>query len=321
MTMPSILHIRCGTDIRDALRIAGIVGTDGAFLEWADPVCQGPLRNLAEPAYLEERRAWVSAAWEIPRSEVDGKLMPMSSLLERTAGFAEVCLWFEHDLYDQSMLVQILSALEGVPDRDRRLRLVSIDRHPQLERFIGLGQLSPGQLAELYRERMPIPAAAFTVAARAWDALRQPIATSLRSQDWLSSALPFLGAAITRHLEEFPGRGGVGRTQRLILESIALAERSQGYAFAAQVFGELINSFDPEPWYGDLMFWAYLRELALEPGALITMVGEFPSEQLTLTPAGQAVLRGVENWLGIGGPRPHGPSRWRGGVEIIGAIA
>ncbi|MFA7431365.1 MAG: hypothetical protein WCZ23_14500, partial [Rhodospirillaceae bacterium] len=34
------IHLRCGSDIRQTLREGGFVG---GFVEYADPVCQGPV--------------------------------------------------------------------------------------------------------------------------------------------------------------------------------------------------------------------------------------------------------------------------------------
>jgi hypothetical protein len=310
------LHLRCGSDIRDGLRAAGVAGD---FLEWADPVCQGPVRRLPEAAYLEERRAWLSAAWDIPRAELDAKLRPVSELPARLSGYDEVCLWFEHDLFDQSMLVQVLAGLAEAPSLRSRLSIVSIDHHPEVERFIGFGQLQPRQLAALHAERAELAPAAFEVATRAWDALREPSPERLRCEDWRSPALPFLAGAIARHLKELPAADdGLGLTQRLSLQAIAEAQASQGFGFAAQVFGRLMSELEPQPWLGDLMYWAYLRELARGPRALITMIGEFPAEQLALTELGERVLARQENWLRVSGPGEFGPSRWRGGVEILG---
>lgn len=310
----STLHLRCGSDIRDSLQAAGIAGD---FLEWSDPVCQGPVRALPEGEYLELRRSWLSRAWDIPRAELDAKLAPASSLPGRLADHAEICLWFEHDLYDQSMLVQVLATLAEHGELHPRMRLVSTDRHPEIERFIGFGQLRPEQLPACYEARTPIPVEAFELARRAWDALREPSPDRLRAMDWRSEALPYLAGAIARHLQEFPDPSdGLGLTQRLSLQAIAEANARMGVAFAAQIFSELIGARDPAPWYGDLMYWAYLRELAAEPGALITMLGDFPSEQLALTPAGEAVLAGEARWREGLAPPEFGPSRWRGGVEL-----
>lgn len=313
--MSSTLHLRCGTDIRDTLRAAAI---PGEFREWADPVCQGPVLALPEPEYLECRRAWLSTAWDIPRAELDVKLRAMSELPALLEPYAEVCLWFEHDWYDQSMLIQILAALAQTRELWPRLRIVSIDRHPQIRRFIGLGQLTPQLLGPLYPQRIALPAEAFELATRAWDALREPTPNRLRHEHWHSNALPFLAGAIARHLAEFPrDDDGLGLTQRLTLQAIADAQASDGYGFAVQIFGRLLSELEPMPWLGDTMWWVYLRELATGPAPLIEMLGEFPSEQLTLTSLGAAVLRGEQHWLRVSGPPLHGPSRWRGGVEIL----
>ena len=312
--MASILHLRCGTDIRDSLRDAAI---PGEFLEWVDPICQGPVLALPEPEYLERRRAWISAAWDVPRAEIDGKLRAMSSLPGLLEPHAEVCLWFEHDLYDQSILIQVLAALAESRELWPRLRIVSIDRHPQVRRFVGLGQLKPDLLGPLYQQRVPLPPEAFELAKRAWDAWREPTPDRLRREDWRSDALPFLANAITRHLDEFPrDDDGLGLTQRLTLRAIADAQASQGHGYAMEIFGRLYSELDPTPWLGDTMWWAYLRELAAGPSPAIEMLGDFPAEHLTLTPFGRAVLHGDQHWLRVAGPTSNGPSRWRGGVEI-----
>lgn len=313
--MTSVLHLRCGTDIRDSLRAAAIPGD---FLEWSDPICQGPVLPLPEPEYLERRRQWICKTGDIPRAEVEQKLLPMSSLPARLGRYDETCLWFEHDLYDQSILIQVLAALADARELWPRLRIVSIDRHPQVRRFVGLGQLLPDAFGPLYRERAPLSPDAFELAVRAWDAWREPTPDRLRREDWRSDALPFLARAIARHLEEFPrDDDGLGLTQRLSLRAIADAEASQGHGYAMEIFGRLLSELEPMPWLGDSMWWPYLHELAAGPAPAIEMLGDFPAEHLTLTPLGRALLRGEKNWLDVAGPTQYGPSRWRGGVEIL----
>jgi len=53
------LHIRCGSDIRNGLRRAGF---GGAFLEFSDPYCLGPVRNSG--SLLAERAAFLAAAMQ-----------------------------------------------------------------------------------------------------------------------------------------------------------------------------------------------------------------------------------------------------------------
>ena len=41
------LHIRCGSDIRQTLTKAGFVGD---FLEYSDPICEGPVPDISGPS-------------------------------------------------------------------------------------------------------------------------------------------------------------------------------------------------------------------------------------------------------------------------------
>lgn len=52
------LHVRCGTDIRNSLRQAGFAGD---FLEYSDPVCDGPVPDL--PDLIETRARFLSRAY------------------------------------------------------------------------------------------------------------------------------------------------------------------------------------------------------------------------------------------------------------------
>jgi hypothetical protein len=53
----STLHVRCGSDIRDGLRVAGFAGD---FLEYSDPICQGPVPDA--PALIEHRARYLAAS-------------------------------------------------------------------------------------------------------------------------------------------------------------------------------------------------------------------------------------------------------------------
>jgi hypothetical protein len=81
---------------------------------------------------------------------------------------------------------------------DASLSLVSIDRHPAVERFLGLGQLEPEQLAALLPRRAPVEPRHLQAGQEAWQAFRAADTAALESfiaDD--SGDLPFLGAALT----------------------------------------------------------------------------------------------------------------------------
>jgi len=67
--------------------------------------------------------------------------------------YDELVLWFEHDLFDQLNLVQILSWLPGHVSASKTVSLVCIGSHPAPPRFKGLGELTPGEIAPLLETR------------------------------------------------------------------------------------------------------------------------------------------------------------------------
>ena len=116
-------------------------------------------------------------------------------------------LWFEHDLYDQLQLIQVLDGLaelKGPP-----ISLVCEAEY--------LGNMEPARAAELFALRSPVTRRHMAEARAAWIAFRSPDPRSLETLK--IAALPFLAAALRRHLEEFPWTSdGLSRTERQILQ-------------------------------------------------------------------------------------------------------
>lgn len=123
----------------------------------------------------------------------------------------EIVLWFEHDLYDQAQLIQVLDILRDAGN----VSLIQADRY--------LGPMTAAQLLELWPLRRPVSGAQFHLAATAWAAFRSPDPTAI--EDVLSgdtSALPHLEGALRRHLQQFPSvASGLARSERQILEVAA----------------------------------------------------------------------------------------------------
>ena len=71
-------------------------------------------------------------------------------MLEDFRKFEEVVLWFEHDLYDQLQLIQLLDWFSHQEMGKIRLSIVQINSHAGVKDFQGLGQLSGSQLARLF---------------------------------------------------------------------------------------------------------------------------------------------------------------------------
>jgi hypothetical protein len=312
MTPPTgrstILHIRCGDDIRGKLAEAGI---EGNYLSLADPVWLGP--PPASNAWIAGRAALIAERAGLTRAKVRAELGEAYWQLARApANYQRIVLWFEHDLYDQASLVRILANFAGRTTLPR-LELICIDRFAGVRRFVGLGQLSPRQLASLWPRRKRVRRRQLALAVRAWNALRAATPGPLR--DLMKAGtrdLPFLKGALQRHLQELPWTtDGLSLTERG-----ALAVLAQGPRSVADVFAEAQLRRDPQPFMGDLFFWSVLRDLIDAPRPPIavsaaTRRAVWHKRVLRLTPTGKSLLAGKTDWQALE-PLP----RWVGGIPV-----
>lgn len=300
--MPT-LHIRCGNDIEGAL---GRAGFEGEFLEYSDPVCQGPL--IHGPSAQAARARFIASEYVgVDEAECLTGLNEADERLSTAGDFARIVLWFEHDPYDQMLLVKILSRLQEAGATGRKIELVSIDRFPGLAKFIGLGQLSPAALRHMFNERQPLAEAAYALARRTWEAMHAPTPEPL----WLLASapnptLPFLPSAILRYLAELPSpRNGLSFTEEGTLRLL-----TAGPVKGGRLFGTFMQDVDPLPFWGDLMYLGTLIRLCrAERPALICETDDFSypgwgRAEFSLTEAGQALLSGDLDW-GDSGPQPR----------------
>ena len=302
-----ILHIRCGSDIRENLRTAGF---DGDFLEWGDPVCRGPVpAGVAEDDYRRLRARFI-ANWDIlSETRALDRLESEAAALASLDGYDSILLWFEHDLYDQSVLIDLLSRLRDRADLLTRMRMMTVDQFSGEDRFIGFGQLSPDQLRTLHGRDVALSEDMVRQAQQAWDAFRADTPEPLhRFITGDSDALPFLKAALRRHMMELPWtRDGLSLTERLMLEAVA-----GGATTGVDVFRTMYRETEPAPFLGDVMFFHDMAGLIDAAQPALTETEDWRDE-FTLTDFGRQLLAGEADWVGT-----NGIDQWRGGVRLSG---
>jgi hypothetical protein len=233
--------------------------------------------------------------------------------LETRSARDEVILWFEHDLFDQLNLIQLLDQLSKLPKSSTPISLISIDRFPGRSTFKGLGELKPEELASLVAQRRPVTDDQLQLGTRAWSAFRA--SNPQRIEEFLKgdlSALPFLAAALRRHLEEFPSASnGLSRTEQRLLEL------SSGTPMGAYDAFRRLHDSESCFYIGDTSFLAVIRELAALSPPLLTIDGDdrtashIPPASISLTSAGQTLLFGQADRV-----RDWGIDRWLGGVHV-----
>ena len=248
----------------------------------------------------------------------DGPIPPDPAWLVATPDeYDEVVFWFEHDLYDQLLLIR---ALDLVHDR-QNVSLICIDRFPGVEPFYGLGQLNADQLATLTDTRVPVSIDQYALAQHAWAAFRAPDPRALVQLADLSTqpgrardTLPFLGDALMRFLAEYPSVAhGLSRTEELALGALREGPTTAGLLFRAT------QSRERHPFMGDWGFYDILRRLASARTPLVTIDNliddvDLKALTVTLTDAGRDVIEGRQDAVAL-----NGIDRWLGGAHLLGA--
>ncbi len=298
-----MLHVTNGDSAASLIRATGLAGE---ILPWRDVLHEGPVPAGLSLAELRAVRArFIAGEGWGEASRVLEDFKRRDATLAGFREYGEVVLWFEHDLYDQLQILQILDFFAVQDPPTTALQLISIDRHPDVERFLGLGQLRPEQMAALFGERRAVSPEQLELARRAWRAFRDPDpAAIVELLERETSALPFLDAALRRHVEQFPSqRNGLGRTEQQALEGVASGRERPGELFRHD------QDREESPFLGDSVFFAYLERLASGARPLL----EIAESMVALTEDGRGVLEGDEDYV-----RLNGLDRWLGGVHLRG---
>jgi len=309
----STLHITNGDSAVSAMSEAGI---DGTIIPWRDVLHEGPVTGDVDLEGLRPVRArFLSDIGWGKYDDILSMMFERDAVVHRFRHYEEVVLWFEHDLYDQLQLIQILHEFAAWDPGDTKLFLVNPSEY--------LSLVEPQRLRELHSKRGRITRRQLDLGRWAWEAFGSPDPTVLaRLLDGDTSPLPYLKAALQRWFEEFPSTTtGLSRSETQALEAIRDSAPSLADAFRAAH----LEREDPL-FLGDATFAIYLDRLSEGREPLILAndgqrirapkwqddEGEkFWATQAVLTEMGQAVLAGQQDWLAV-----HGIDRWLGGVHL-----
>jgi len=315
-TPPALLHVTNGESAGNTLRQTAL---GGAVLPWQDVLHVGPVPAVPRRELLRLRAGFLAGAGWGSRRAILGALERRDAQLARAfRDGIEVVLWFEHDLYDQLQLLDVLCLAQ---EAGAAPELVVVDSFPGRPSFRGLGELAADELETLWPQRRRASAETLAAAGEAWEAFRAPEPSALEeraSRD--EPELPFLAPALRRLLEELPApTDGLSSTERHALKAIAAGHVTPRDAFLAA------QDAEPAPFLGDTWFYAAVAELGVGPNRLVESVdGEplppapplgdpqrFVALPLRLTQRGEQVLAGDANRVEL-----LGIDRWVGGSHV-----
>jgi hypothetical protein len=341
----SALHITNGDCAANTLRS---FLTDPVLIT-CDVLHDGPAPAVDGDAWHEVRARWLTEAYEARFAETRASLAAFDRTVTQPGRHDEIVLWFEHDLFDQLLLIRTLDLLARAPVQyvasgvsRISVSLICIGEFPGIERFIGLGQLDAEQLASLYPKRKPVTTDQFALAIEAWRAFRAKDPAELHAlmvrlkppfdvaqggpepvegpdATYAHETLPFLPGAIHRLFEEYPSTtNGLSRSAHAILRVLEAGPLDAGILFPKT------QADEARPFMGDLGHFDIVRALA---SARVPLVGIAPpslndgavsapdlrGHTVSITDAGQRVLAGRDDAVAL-----NGIDEWRGGVHLVG---
>jgi hypothetical protein len=291
----------------------GEAGIAGKIIPWRDVLHEGPVdSSLSLVALSKQRARFIAERGWAGLTQASGGFAERDRAVQKLDDIDEVVLWFEDDLYDQLQLIQLLDFFARTPVKGKKVSLVVVDGY--------IPPLSAAKITELDAARPAVTPAQYGLAKRAWKAFgsdNPKAILALLSED--TSALPYLAAALKRHLEEFPSiENGLSRSEYEALSAI-----NEGHTTPVAAFLEVAKRQE-SIFLGDSIFWWYLERLSGKKNALLTFSDgtpvvaptsetsrEFVKRELKLTPLGREVLAARKDWQTLKPSR-----RWLGGVEI-----
>jgi hypothetical protein len=292
------LHVTSGDSVLYLFRKAGIAGTHVA---WRDALYEGPVPagvSLEETTSIRARFA-ASRGYGNPIKLIHD-FERRDAQLRRANEFEEIVLWFEHDLYDQLQILQILTTLDAMELEPGRVAMVQSDHY--------LGTMTADELSPMFARRRTVTAATFKSARRGWERFTSESPLDLfvaAGEDAIG--LPFLRGGLQRLCEEYPWlRDGLSRSQRQALEAVA-----RGPARPEELFRRA-QAREEASFLSDGAFSRIVWDLRQLPAPLV----EGDDDQLDLTPLGRRILAGDADWIDA-----SPPDRWIGGVHLNGTTA
>jgi len=292
--LTSILHLTNGSAIIPMMRAAGV---EGRVVPWDDVLHEGPVPAGLNIAALRDVRTdfLASCGWD-SRQNIARRLAERDAALE--APFDEIVLWFEHDLYDQLQVLQILDRLpmDGPP------RITAVPDGDYL------GQLTQAQFQGLFAARRDVTSAERSATRDAWNAFRAADPRGVAEVLPRVTVLPHLGPALLRHLQQFPSMDtGLSRTEQQTLEVMV----TTGVTRVRDVYVKSHHQREDAIFMGDAAFLSHIGALMVPPRPLIRALSRArrlsldddiePTDDGLLVVARQAdriALSGIDRWLG-----------------------
>lgn len=302
--MENTLIITNGDSAADLLKESGY---QGKILPWRDVLHDGPVPQTEDLSDLSDIRTdFLTQQTDMDGDKIRAGFRERDDIMQNCGDFSAIELWFEHDLYDQLQLIQILDFFAKNTEHPE-LSLVQADDY--------LGMQMPERIQKFAAIKQTVTEAQKQTASDAWAVFTGDDPLKLNTAFVQEDSLPFLQAARLRLMQEFPqSTNGLSKTQSHVLSLLA-----QGSQTAAQLF-KATQDMEEAMFMGDLSFAHYLDKMIFAENPLITGAEksyldmpykDYFGKTLSLTDNGYAVLGQQTDAVAL-----NGIDRWIGGTHV-----
>ena len=257
MKTDTILHITSGDCAGDLLSKSNI---SGDVFVWHDIMYDGP-RNAGWPSEetLKARSEFleVTTGKGLKKEIILDTFKKQYQKLIDAGNYKLIVLWFDACLFDQSMLVHILTCLRH--RNIQNVELLCVDTFPGIKPYNGLGQLSIPQIESVYIQRQPVTDSQYAFAKIVDQAFATKNLTLLaKLATDTTAAIKWIPAAASRWLQEQPDPiTGLGKLEQLALNAIR-----KGKDNPVDIFVDVAMNDTPPQFWGDTTLWEKINTLA-----------------------------------------------------------
>ncbi len=251
------LHILNGDS---SLEMFNQTNLEGDTVVWREMLSEGKSgRVVGSDEFWENRKHHLNTEMGVPSQEYTENVVNEIEKIKEIGSCHEIVLWFEYDLFCQINLMAALSYLKQWIS-SQKISLICVGEFPDMERLLGLGELTLETFASLFEKRTPLAYSDLEYADKVWEVY------SSASHDQLKEVMAscpvsfkYLPKALTAHLKRFPSDdNGLNDIEMNILQMI---NKRSGDITINNILREVLIH-DQQYGLGDMIYLGYLKKLA-----------------------------------------------------------
>lgn len=246
------LHITNGGSLTDYLRELDFTED---ILTWQEMLCEGPtIPKIDSREFFDLRSDFLKTHYDI---EVDSnELHNELSKLDNVDKYKEINLWFEYDLFCHINLLGVINLMHQ-KEIDKPLYLICSGRIKGEKNLKALGELSPEQLREHYKNKILLTKEDIDLAIALWRTYCGKDHNILKPYIVKTSNFKYLSSCLKAHLKRFPHyQSGLGTLEAHILNLV----KENDVKNENHLLGYCLN-YQGYYGYGDIQLKRKIKEL------------------------------------------------------------